>query len=40
MAGAIDDEGTWLASEVKVGTGFVDFELLAESISSGLSVCY
>ena len=40
MASGTDgDGGAWLASEVKVGIGFVDFVLLVESIVSRLSVC-
>ena len=34
-----DDEGVWLASEVKVETGIIDFELLVESIVSRLVGC-
>ena len=37
--GAEDDGGAWLASEVKVETGIIDFELLVESIVSRLVGC-
>ena len=34
-----NDEGAWLASEVKGETGIIDFELLVESIVSRLGGC-
>ena len=34
-----NDEGAWLASEVKGETGIIDFALLVESIVSRLGGC-